>query len=400
MRHYTGFLLVGCTVGALSLGFAGCGDDETGTTSSGGGGAGGATSTTTSTTTTTTTTSSGGGGGGGEVGGGGAGPLPSFADECPGGELAVLEHGTSFTVSGSTTNKPDNFSTFCGDTFAGNQEISDQVLELLVLQGCTLTLELTSDWNAVLGVRNEGLCLDEPPLQSTCINATSGSGTETLKRHMPSGRYHVIVDGAALEQAGDFTLDIECAAPSCGDGVLNPGEQCDNGPDVPNDGCSATCTVEAQVAGDSCAAPTIISIDAGQEAFWPSALPYYNNSTAGNDGQGTCGAPLGRDHVFAVTPTASGQLSVTVGQGFGKETLCQTQPSLNEFCWEHMIYVRTGDCETGAQLLCANMSYTTFATVAQFAVTAGTTYYVFVDGYINQPWAQGPYVMRLNHTPN
>jgi cysteine-rich repeat protein len=303
-------------------------------------------------------------------------------------------------VSGSTAGKPDNFSTFCGDTFAGGQEISDQVLELLILQGCTLSLELSSDWNAVLGLRNEGLCLDEPPLQSFCVNSTNGAGTETFKRHMPSGRYHVIVDGAAGEQAGAFSLDVECAAPACGDGVLNPGEQCDNGPDIPNDGCSAACTVEAQVAGDSCAAPTVISIDAGQEAFWPSSAPFYNNSTAGDDAAGTCGEPLGRDHVFAITPTASGLLTVTVGQGYAKETLCNLQPSPNEFCWEHLIHVRTGNCANGPQLLCANMSYTTFATVAQFAVTAGTTYYVFVDGYTNEPWAQGPYVMRLNHTPN
>ena len=66
----------------------------------------------------------------------------------------------------------------------------------------------------------------------------------------------------------------------CGDGVVNAGEQCDDGNQVNGDGCSATCTVEAptsicgdgvvnageqcddgnQVNGDGCSATCIIEV--------------------------------------------------------------------------------------------------------------------------------------------
>ena len=39
--------------------------------------------------------------------------------------------------------------------------------------------------------------------------------------------------------------------PSCGDGVVSPGEQCDDGNNAGNDGCSAACRIEiAGVCGD------------------------------------------------------------------------------------------------------------------------------------------------------
>src|SRR5262249_367461 len=53
----------------------------------------------------------------------------------------------------------------------------------------------------------------------------------------------------------DFDTLIDCADPDCqgdpactggfcGDGVLNPGEECDDGNQVGGDGCSSLCTVE------------------------------------------------------------------------------------------------------------------------------------------------------------
>ncbi len=35
-----------------------------------------------------------------------------------------------------------------------------------------------------------------------------------------------------------------CTTPVCGDGIVQAGEQCDDGNTVPNDGCSATCELE------------------------------------------------------------------------------------------------------------------------------------------------------------
>ena len=39
-------------------------------------------------------------------------------------------------------------------------------------------------------------------------------------------------------------LGIALELPSCGDGVLDPGEECDDGNNDDGDGCAADCTVE------------------------------------------------------------------------------------------------------------------------------------------------------------
>ncbi len=51
----------------------------------------------------------------------------------------------------------------------------------------------------------------------------------------------------------DWLIDSEIChepEPYCGDGILDPGEECDDGNDIDGDGCSANCTVETS--GDGC----------------------------------------------------------------------------------------------------------------------------------------------------
>jgi cysteine-rich repeat protein len=37
----------------------------------------------------------------------------------------------------------------------------------------------------------------------------------------------------------------------CGDGILDPGEQCDDGNTIPGDGCNGLCQVEVSATGGS-----------------------------------------------------------------------------------------------------------------------------------------------------
>jgi cysteine-rich repeat protein len=46
-----------------------------------------------------------------------------------------------------------------------------------------------------------------------------------------------------LDENGVFDLD-EPAATMCGDGIVDSGEQCDDGNTTPGDGCSASCQTE------------------------------------------------------------------------------------------------------------------------------------------------------------
>lgn len=60
------------------------------------------------------------------------------------------------------------------------------------------------------------------------------------------GTYHVEVRqlGDALIQDA-YVLSIRVLPPTCGDAVVQPGEQCDDGNVISGDGCSATCQVES-----------------------------------------------------------------------------------------------------------------------------------------------------------
>jgi cysteine-rich repeat protein len=50
----------------------------------------------------------------------------------------------------------------------------------------------------------------------------------------------------------DFRLEVACACSNCGNGVLDQGEQCDDGNKNAGDGCSAICQIPA---GWTCPAP-------------------------------------------------------------------------------------------------------------------------------------------------
>jgi cysteine-rich repeat protein len=83
-----------------------------------------------------------------------------------------------------------------------------------------------------------------------------------------SARWTLTSDSS--NQFGGWTLDDVCLTAlikntKCGDGVVDAGEQCDDGNTVNGDGCSATCTLEPTAGGGGC-------LTGGGGAGWLSVL--------------------------------------------------------------------------------------------------------------------------------
>lgn len=58
----------------------------------------------------------------------------------------------------------------------------------------------------------------------------------------------LVVDSYVAAYGNDFALDdLSLADPNCGNGILDAGEECDDGNNVDGDGCAADCTIEQDV---------------------------------------------------------------------------------------------------------------------------------------------------------
>jgi hypothetical protein len=101
----------------------------------------------------------------------------------------------------------------------------------------------------------------------------------------------------------------------------------------------------------------------------------------------------GRDRVFKITPTASGTLTVSAGyQTDGVTDECATSMTVPT-CWAKVLYARTTCKDTTSEIACVVGAGGAGISPAkiQFSATANTPYYVFVDGFDDQPYSYGPF---------
>lgn len=77
-----------------------------------------------------------------------------------------------------------------------------------------------------------------------------------------------------------YVLNVKVSAPGCGDGLLQPGEQCDEGDVIAGDGCSPTCQFEANFANETEPNGTSATgnlLPAGYNGFFASINPLGDN---------------------------------------------------------------------------------------------------------------------------
>jgi hypothetical protein len=304
---------------------------------------------------------------------------------------------TPTVVDGSTTGLADDYKTYCADVDA-TTTAPDAVVQLDVTAACTLVVELDDQGSldGALSLRH-GQC-EQRLGNDICYNLAADG--ETAAEHVEEGTHFIVVDGA-MGTSGDFSLSISCTTPTCGDGVQNPGEQCDYFPALPNDGCgdpgaANECQAEGQIAADNCPG-TPVAISSGETLYLPAMAPMYTNADAIDEQKGTCmpgGENGGKDEVFAITVNDPGTITATLGQDFmNMNPDCMT-PAPE--CWANYLYVRASDCVGGAEVACDGYDINGVSTVTFNVATPGV-YYFFVDGLNAESYAAGPYVLRVEH---
>jgi cysteine-rich repeat protein len=149
----------------------------------------------------------------------------------------------------------------------------------------------------------------------------------------------------------------------CGDGVLHPDEECDDGNPTPGDGCSAACLVEPAF---DCSNVTVLTAGTTVLTGNTSGEPSHDLSNDCNLGAAAA------DVMHPVQVPISGELTITLEGSFDK-----------------LVYVR-GGCDSDVELLCHSG---TTALTRKLDVSAGATYYVVVDG---AGQAAGAYTLTLD----
>jgi cysteine-rich repeat protein len=169
----------------------------------------------------------------------------------------------------------------------------------------------------------------------------------------------------------DAASDAQMVPATCGDKVVQDGEDCDDGNAVEDDGCDSTCHLSGTnpLATRSCPGLAM--------HVWSKPVSYVgttvgaplNGSVSPNcksDGMNPTSGAAGPDRVFAVTAHKTGTMTVTT----------------TDTDYDCLLYV-TESCSTTTPityLTCAHNTIGVGGETMTFPVTAGKSYSVFVDG--------------------
>ncbi len=283
----------------------------------------------------------GGAGGGVELTCGDGFPDPDLGEECDDGNFDDFDG----CLSDCTLSK-------CGDGVVqegveecddGNSDDTDGCVSGCVFASC-------GDGFIQTGVEDcdDGNEEDGDACSSTCT-AGAGCGNGNVD------------DGEECDDGNTNASDdcVDCVLAFCGDGHAQLGvEECDDGNTVDDDACSNACFVNVPT---SYGCPGIPS-DVGPS---PGVTLGGNTADATDLYIGSCGGDA-PEIVHAFTATVSGVMNV--------EMLAIDN------ALDPVLYAKA-DCEGDATIACADATFEGGDETLSFPVTAGTTYYVFADGY-------------------
>jgi cysteine-rich repeat protein len=291
---------------------------------------------------------------------------PDAIESCPGKSTAVFADG-EVTLEGDTTTAIGDRAGKAGACFAG-KDGKDHVYRLVPQGSGVLELAVTGS----------GALLPLAYIRSTCGDAdTQISCAPPNPNHTASLRlnvskdseYYLVVDGASAT-AGKYVATLKLKTQAyCGDGKVDVNEACDDKNKVENDGCSNNCQ---QVNGNPATGGSCLGHPVD---VWPNRTVNGTGSTntytnLWDQPAASCGAGgnANNDHIYAVTPHASGDLVVTLAA-----------PSVGQLN-DHMLSARDVCESPGSQIVCADALRSGGAETLTVPVSNGVKVFVAVDG--------------------
>ena len=331
-----------------------------------------------------------------------------------------------FSASGNTEDATPNYATATGvcpgESTAWGGGSNDEAWYFVPEASGEYTISLTAQYDSLLFVVEDCGAVD-----STCLGADEiacSDCTEQVVVSLTAGKgVYVIVDGYSNSgnQSGEYVLEISspggcvasCAGKECGDdgcggscGTCGEGTECQSGlcdcvavcdgVECGDNGCGGSCG--SCEGGESCIAGACIGGgptdgDTCASAIPITSVPFTHAGTtveAGSDygyGAGACpgestgwgaGSP---DLVYVFTAAATGEYTA----------------SLTTSSFDSTLYAATdcgninGSCLGGDDDICSSCTES-----ITFSLTAGTTVWVFVDGYSNSGGTSGSYSLTFD----
>lgn len=292
-------------------------------------------------------------------------------DSCPGKSTAV-QPGQDIKLEGDTSTATDDRKGRQGACAVGAGG-NDHVYRLIPSGSGSLEVKVqgSDGLDPVAYIRST--CDDEDS-QVSC-GPPSANKLSQLKLNVTTGKeYFLFIDGAS-SSAGKYVANLKLTTGSfCGDGKVDANEACDDGNKVEDDGCSNDCKkVNGNpTTGGSCGeGGHPVDVWTGQTVTGTGSTNSYGNAwNAPSAACDTGGTNNYQDHIYAVTPRASGNLVVTLSAP-AVGTLPNLMLSARRSC---------ASATPATSNMCANNGGVGSGETMTFSVTKDTKVFVGVDG--------------------
>lgn len=179
---------------------------------------------------------------------------------------------------------------------------------------------------------------DDTGTQIVCEDAND-NGAEVISFPVVSGTtYYVFVDGYDGKN-GPYKINVTVTPHGCGDGIVDAGEECDDGNAIETDGCDHLCKWVSSGPGDLCPGAELALTTSG---LITTGSASGSTAALGANYAGTCatsGAPEGKEAVYHFNSGPGGDAVVNFGSAD----------------FDTVLYVRSGACEPGTEVDCADL---------------------------------------------